>query len=194
VVAAQRNPIRIPNRGHCREPVERAAQHDRQKAGVAPFGTRELRQIRPGEQSARSEQQFPARWCVAFGHDLSPQELWRHQQQDEGLRATFRASDGVARLGRRQRAEPRLDKRDRIQPVSDAASEIAGYIDALRQAVDPCRLVLSEAVWSRRTPQRLAKQRLPAHDTADYPWRTREAQRGYDPLGWTLELRALGRP
>src|SRR5262249_7744559 len=45
----------------------------------------------------------------------------------------------------------------------------------LRQAVDPCRLVIGEAVWSRRTPQRPAKQRLSRHDTADHPLRTREA-------------------
>src|SRR5262249_47343641 len=139
------------------------------KARVAPFGTRELRQIRPGEQTARSEQQFPARRCVESGHDSSPQELWRHQQQGERLRATFRASDRVARLGRRQRAEPRLDKGDRIQPVSYAAGEIAGYIDALRQAVDPCRLVIGEAVWSRRAPQRLTRERPPPPCTARPP-------------------------
>src|SRR6516162_1121629 len=39
IVAAQRNPIRISNRSHCREPVERTAQHDREKAWVASFGT-----------------------------------------------------------------------------------------------------------------------------------------------------------
>src|SRR5262249_27851033 len=132
--------------------------------------------------------------CVGGDHDLPPQELGRHQQQGERLRAAFRASDRVARLGRRQRAEPGLDERDRIQPVSHAFGEIAGYVDALRQTIDPCQLVLGEAVWSRRTPQRLAEQRLPRHDTADRPLRTREAQRGYDPFGWTLELRTLERP
>src|SRR5262249_5938283 len=101
------------------------------------------------------------------------------------------AGNRVARLGRRQRAESRLDKRYRIQPLRHAAGEIVGDVDALRQAIDPCRLVIGETA---RTPQRLTEQRLPAHDTADRPWRTREAQRGYDPFGWTLELRALGRP
>src|SRR5262249_23533830 len=43
-------------------------------------------------------------------------------------------------------------------------------------------------------PQPLAEQRLPRHDTADHPWRAREAQRGYDPFRWTLELRALRHP
>src|SRR5262249_41238589 len=112
-----------------------------------------------------------------------------------GRRRGFsRASDGVAGPGGRRGAEPRLDQRYRIQPVRHAAGKIAGDVDALRQAIDPCRLVIGEAVWSQRTPQPLAEQRLPRHDTADHPWRTREAQRGYEPFGWTLELRALGRP
>jgi hypothetical protein len=51
IVAAQRNPVRISHRGHCREPVERTAQHDREKARVSPLGARELRDMRPGEQS-----------------------------------------------------------------------------------------------------------------------------------------------
>src|SRR6516164_9808784 len=131
---------------------------------------------------------------MEFRHDLPPQELWRHQQQGERLRTAFCAGDGVTRLGRRQRAESALHKRHRIQPLRHATSEIVGDVDALRQAVDPCRLVIGEAVRTARTPEPLAKQRLPAHDTADHPWCTREAQRGYDPFGWTLELRALERP
>ena len=60
IVAAQRNPIRVSHRGHRGEPVERAAQHDRKKARVSPFGPREPRDIAPGEQRPRGEQQFSA--------------------------------------------------------------------------------------------------------------------------------------
>src|SRR5262249_8442446 len=75
IVAAQRNPIRISNRSHCREPVERTAQHDRKKARVAPFGARELRQIRPGEGGDGGEHKSRACWCVQFGHVLPPRDL-----------------------------------------------------------------------------------------------------------------------
>ena len=54
LVAAQRDPVRIADRRHRREPVERAAQHDHQHARVAAFGTRELRQIAPRRTARRS--------------------------------------------------------------------------------------------------------------------------------------------
>src|SRR5262249_38191015 len=58
-VAAQRTPTGISHGSLWREAVERTAEHDRKNAGVAPFGARELRQIRPGEQGPRGEQQSP---------------------------------------------------------------------------------------------------------------------------------------
>ena len=60
LVAAQPHPIGIADRRHGGKPVERAAQDDGEEARVAPFGARDFRQIDPGEQRARSEQQFAA--------------------------------------------------------------------------------------------------------------------------------------
>ena len=61
LVAAQLHPVGIADRRDRREPVERAAQHDGEHARIAPFGARELRQERPGEQHAGSAEQFAAR-------------------------------------------------------------------------------------------------------------------------------------
>ena len=56
--AAQLGPIGIADRRDDREPIERAAQHNRQKPRVAALGAGEARHRGPGEQHARAEQQF----------------------------------------------------------------------------------------------------------------------------------------
>src|SRR5262249_2687780 len=70
IVATQLDPIWIANRRHRREPVERAAQDNREKARVAAFRTCKQRRIGPGEQRARAEQQAAARRSIQHcGHD-----------------------------------------------------------------------------------------------------------------------------
>ncbi len=60
IVAAQRDPVRIADRGDRRQPVERAAQDDREKARIAPLGMGKLGPICPGEQRAGGKQHFAA--------------------------------------------------------------------------------------------------------------------------------------
>src|SRR5262249_5819790 len=60
LVAAQRDPVGIADRRHHGEAVERAAQYHDEHARIAAFGAGELRQMRPGEQHARAEQQLAA--------------------------------------------------------------------------------------------------------------------------------------
>ena len=54
LVAAQLHPIRIADRRHRRQPVERAAQHDREKARIAAFGAREPSADAPRRTARRS--------------------------------------------------------------------------------------------------------------------------------------------
>ena len=70
LVAAQGDPVRIADRGHHREPVERAAQHDHEHARIAALGAGDPGHVRPGEEHARAQQQLAAcRGMEANGHD-----------------------------------------------------------------------------------------------------------------------------
>ena len=126
IVAAQRDPVRIADRRHRRKSVERTAQHNCEEARVAAFGTRELRQISPGEQRARGEQQFAARWCMKAVMIISAGIPAPSAAASSACARLSRAGDGVARLGRRQRAEPGFEQRQRVEPLASAVGELVG--------------------------------------------------------------------
>jgi len=52
IVAAQFDPIGIADRRDCREPIERAAQHDGEEARIAALRPRDPRHERPRKQRA----------------------------------------------------------------------------------------------------------------------------------------------
>jgi len=61
-LAAQFNPIRVSDRRRNGEPIERAAQYDRQKSRVAAFRPRDAGHRRPGEHHSGAEQQLTPCW------------------------------------------------------------------------------------------------------------------------------------
>src|SRR5205823_5907586 len=69
LVAAQVAPIRVTHRCDHAESVETAAQNDDQKARITPLGTRNLRQVGPSEQNARTEEQGAPREGKEVRHD-----------------------------------------------------------------------------------------------------------------------------
>ena len=165
VVAAQRHPIRIADRRDGREPVERAAQNDGEKARVAAFGVSEPRQMRPGEQRSGGEQQFAARGGVQ-SHGHLRKNSGAMTRSAKACVRLLGACDRLARVGRGERTEPVVEERERIS-ARHAAGEFVGDVDAVRHAVDPGRFGVGIAVRRRRPPQRLAERRLRIHDAAD---------------------------
>ena len=114
LVAAQLHPVGIADRRDRREAVERAAQDDGEHARIAPFGARELRQERPGEQHAGSGEQFAAcRGMEASWHHL----LWNSGAISASVSACWRLSARamvLPRLVRGERPERGLDERVRL--------------------------------------------------------------------------------
>ena len=165
VVAAQRHPIRIADRRDGGEPVERAAQDDGEKARIAAFGVRELRQMRPGEQRAGGQQQFAARGCMQSHGHLRKNSGAMTRSASAWLRLSARAT--VWRVSAEASGPSPLSSSASGSAPRHAAGKFVGDIDAVRHAVDPGRFGVGLAVRRRRPPQRLAERGLRIHDAAD---------------------------
>ena len=166
IVAAQRDPVRIADRRHGGQPIERAAQHDGQKTRIAAFGERELRQIGPGEQRAGSQQQFAPRGCVEAMVISAriPAPSPEAPRPGRGFRRA-RWCRGF-RPKRADRARCREARGSALLAASRPANPV-GDIEPARHAVDPGRFGVGIAVRRRRPPQRFAERRLRAQHAAD---------------------------
>ena len=196
VVAAQPDPVGIADRRDGGEPVERAAQDDRQEARVAALGAAPAAADRPRRTARR-------RRAAARGGTGRMQSAHGHLRWNSGAISSSASACGLlsaratvlARLRRRRAARARRRTPRIGRAAGHAVRKLIGDVEPLRQAVEPGGVVVGKALRRRRPPQRLAEQVVRLHHRSDVgrpaPM-ARSARR--DPFARPLEPCARRRP
>ena len=72
--------------------------------------------------------------------------------------------------------------------------ERIGVVEPMREAVEPCRVVIRESTRRRRPPQRLAQAIASLHEKPSVSVEPGGTQASHVPLSWALDLGLLWRP